>query len=279
MTDTTEETEARPPHRTARLLQEWLDDGMLDSRVPAWEQRLRTPDRPDGYTWFTKMRDTDGAEVAEAKLAEELAGLEVVTAGIKAVAKGMMAVATVNPVEQRDTPVVYLTRNLDESCFAVSAWAGRDTKTVVVFNPEIPGCGCMQPEGSHLFGRHGLLKLRAVTLSVDTINPGTARLCLVLPCRRKDADDSAFAAAQFDLQGRVSPYTFQPHLYTYGPLMSMLGLQDQAAAWSAMTSLGGDPDDAFGPGCTALLCTNLTNLGAYLTDAADKLSGTHSHSH
>ncbi|HTE58592.1 MAG TPA: hypothetical protein VK694_07700 [Verrucomicrobiae bacterium] len=277
MTDTTE-TDTTTPHPATAFIEQALTTDGFASRVHVWEDTLRYPQR--GETWFTREHANGDPEIAATKLAEHLAEREVIAGGVKAVAEGMCTIARVNPKDSRRTDQVYMTDQANEqSVFPHPFGASSNARTVVVINPEVPGCGCMQPAQAHLFGVHGLLGLKAITLTVDPGNSSQNQLCLVLPHRNASRGPAAVAIAQFDLQGHVRTHTLEPLLDNWGPLMYSLGLQDKSNAWQMWQSSGGDPDSTLGPGCTALLCSSLTNLGSYLTDAADKLSGNHSHSH
>jgi hypothetical protein len=265
----TTSTATNAPHPAMDVLDSWLNGGHVASRVEDWADRVRTSTHSaDRYT--------------EAQMAKQVAQREPVASAIKQTAQGMRALAEVNPTDGHNGPVVYLATDLPVGSFAGfdrGSQDYRDTQTVLVFNPEVPGCGCMQPEGSYLFGHDGILGLRAVALSVDTTRPGLVKLSLILPHRRKEADRSAFTAAQFNLQGDLSTFRYEPTLYTHGPLMHELGLWSQDQVWFPLTGNFGDSNYHLGPGCPELLCSKLGELGDYLTDAADKLSGTHTHSH
>lgn len=272
MTDVTQ-TDPPIPHPAAALIKQWLANDEFASRVHVWEDTLRNPQR--GESWYTRRR-TDEPVAAEADLIEDLAERELVAAGIMAVAQGMHAIAQANPQDRRRTPYVFLTRLADDRGFPYPFGASTNARTVFIVNPEVPGCGCVQPAGSHLFGTYGLLGLKAVTLTVDPGRPSQNQLCLVLPHRDQSKGPAAVAIAQFDLQGHVRAHTLEPLMNHWGPLMYSLGLRDKSEAWEMWQTSGGT-DDRLGPGCTALLSSSLTDLGAYLTDAADKLSGNHTH--
>lgn len=259
------------------LLETWLMHDQLVSQVDAYLDSLRNPAR--SWTWYTELRDREGVHAAEErlrKMAEDLQ-LDAVGQAFEPVAEGMLALAEVNPTTRRNDPYVRVVRAGDDIWFPGLHRAAPDTQAVVVLNPEVPGCGCSQPEGSYYFGMYGLFGLKAVVLSVSPDYPSSTKLSLVLPSRRKDAPESAFVVAEFSIDGPVLANEISPRIYNDGAFMASLGFATMADAWGFMSHSGGNSDETFGPGCTDLLIKKLPDLGTYFKGVAEKLSGDHTH--
>jgi hypothetical protein len=272
-------TQTSQAQQAASLLWSWLDHGWLKSCVSMWEQTLRHPE-PDHDTWFTRMDKSGGTDKAEAELADVLAKHEAVAAGVKAVAEGMLALARVDPT-LRYAPRIEVVEDVRTLTFPRPLHPGPDARTIVVTNPQLPDCACPMPTAKAVLfdGRAGTLGLKVVTLTVEPHLPMQTELCLVLPHQDRVMDKSAFAVAEFDLQGCTFAHTREPHLTPWGPLLASLGLRDKADAWQVSQTSTNECDAVFGAGGTARLQDNLAALGSYYTHLAELLSSQPGHTH
>lgn len=266
--------------QAAAILDTWIDNGDLASLVDSRLDDLRYPGldyrNEPRETWYTRELTENGLAAANAKLEQYAVGLRNNAAAILSTAKGMLALCKADPETRRGDKYVSVVgaRSLKLPGYRPESPLAQ---AIVIFNPEVPGCGCSQPKGSYVFGPHGTLGLKAVVLYTDPRSPEHSSLNLILPSRRKDASDATYAVAEFDLKGLVQTHEVAPHLYNDGPLRVDLGILSREQAWSAMFSSGGGNDFVFGPGCMDYITSNLADLGNYFEATAEQLSGTHTH--
>lgn len=148
-------------------------------------------------------------------------------------------------------------------------------------NPITPGCGCMQPKGSGVFGPGGELGLRAIGVATKPHSGERSRLLLILPHpeyrRNHEKTNHSFAVVSIATDGYTSGSLREFFLHQQ-PLEFALGEIEAKKMIGGSTSSSGGVSIALAfPDSDEYLQRHIGNLGDYLADAANKLKGTHSH--
>ncbi|MEO5949292.1 MAG: hypothetical protein ABIP74_02730 [Candidatus Saccharimonas sp.] len=260
------------------LLTEWLaDGGYLESKYHTYRLTQILHRKNSAYM---RVFEKEGEEAADKWLAGWEARTRVMdfAAAVHPIAEGMLALAKSDP-EGRYTVATDVT---DDMVYPRSDRIGNPSKMVVVFNRQVPGCGCTQPKNSELFGEYGSLGLKAITLQRGYSSFGDmAMVGLILPSRsvyQGMSNPNAFNVLTFDMTGLIDPVQYNPELYANGVLRYAMGLDTLESALSMTVSSGGIADQKIGfPGATSFIADNLPNLVSYLKELASKLSADHTH--
>ncbi len=257
------------------MLEALLTNGALASQYEASIEKIRNGE--DNF--YARLLAKEGKDAAEAQLDElnRCKRWSDFASTIELVARGMLAFAQVDCegkyTKVVEAPALYKFPHCD------TIW--EPTKMIVVYNPDAPGYS--QPEGSEIWGRHGRLGLKAVTLHAgqDYRGVDVAQLGLVLPQRAlsaKNMSEDGFTVATINLEGRTDGHSHSPRGFVHdGYLKYSLGLLDMEKAVNRFC-FGGGLDDAVGfPGATDYLANNLPQMGKYFADLAAMLPSHHEH--
>jgi hypothetical protein len=275
----------------ADLLGNLIDRGTFRSRVEEYLEAFRR----SSDNWYAKERAATDEVTAERKLAGWVAarGLNAYADSVEATAKGLMALAKLDDDRVEDdnldegdrnkadppyVQVLAIDSHLSYSLPRASQHEGGVLLRAI--NPEIPGCGCVQPQGSEVFGRGGRLGLRSVGIALDQYLRRPVLLLFFPHPEYRSADfwltRLGYAMVGVDLQGHDTGSTID-YRFVADPVDYTLGLVsgDEVIRGSS-TSSGIDAALQF-PGSSEYLACHLPNLGAYLENAAAKLDGQHIH--
>lgn len=271
------------------LLDFIVENGIARSRV---EEYLNSRLRNSSDSWYAKETAGSDSEIAERKLAEWVAGrgLNVFADAVSDVASGLLSLAVLDdnrPEPDEDADSRHQPEPPHVEVIAISKElhfpAGRHYNGgILIFgaNPRVPGCGCMQPKGSEVFGRGGEIGLRSIGIMLDNdlCNP---ELILLLPhpnyrTGRIEETRLGFAAITIDTEGSTSG-TAIDYRPIADPVELALGRVSSDEVLSASSSSSGINAALRFPGSEKYLVDHISHLGEYLRDAAAKLSGQHEH--
>lgn len=251
-------------------LSSWLSSGVLRPNHESYAQRIR--DSRVGF-YATKKKE-DGVEAAEALLSEEMNRRRIAdfANGIEPVARGMLAMARVETASK-------YTRVYDPG--GENLLIEAHAPGVIVFNTQVPGCGCSQPRDSHIFGPSGSLGLIAVSLEAAREGVHTyARLQLILPMRGVVKDrfsEVGFVAVDFSPDGSARANSHLPILGRTPYIEYAFGLAAANTVMNCLRSSGPIDSETGIPGADAFFADHLSSAGTYLTNLASALSGEHNH--
>lgn len=187
---------------------------------------------------------------------------------IEQVAAGMLDLASLdcNSGRRGARELVYVVPDLTNAPLAKSFRPGPDMHMLVLMMKWLPSVP------HEVFGYHGSLGLKSISLVVDPHDPTNTVLSLGVPDRSEGATRDSFAVFEFPLTRAISVKRCNPSFAEDGPLEASLGLTTPDTAWMQdVRSFAGNNDRVLGPGCTALLRGSLSDLGLYLKTVASQL--------
>jgi hypothetical protein len=237
-------------------------------------------------SWYTKTLAEDGHEAAERRLSEWARNLhfDVFSSTIEPIIEGVIALAKAKPELLTD-----ITQCDPGGYQAIDERYGPRHK-FLLYNTQVPGCGCSQAAGSYIFGPYSALGLKAVIIEAGFTREGrSACLQLVLPAWKKvsqTAFKSEFVLAELETTGSSRGKRYSPYIYINGDseeytdtdtyLKHMLGITtlENIGGMVEMSSI----EQLIGfPGAEEYLAAKLPDLGTYFGALAEKLSTTHTH--
>ena len=147
-------------------------------------------------------------------------------------------------------------------------------------NPHVPGCSCMQPKGSGVFGRGGEIGLRFIGIAVNAyLTEATLLLFLPHPDYRTAGVEETrlgFAVIGITTEGHTHGQAVDLR-FCADPVEYELGLVDGSNVISGSAMSSGINAALRFPDSDEYLARHIPNLVTYLEDAAAKLAGQHSH--
>lgn len=239
-------------------------------------------------TFYSRILAAEGRDVADRRLTEwaEEQHLTLYASCVERIVRGIVALA-----KAKYGGVVDITECTSTIHTPIDAKYGSRGK-LVVFNTPAPGCGCMQPTGSDIFGPYGELGLRAVILETGYRHAGlTTELSLVFPAwgtGRRPPKPGDFVIAKFDITGRSDGDKYSPYIRTDGGgaddftdahafLKHLLGMKSIEGEVSATVHSSGIDQVIGFPGAEGYLADKLPELGDYFVALAEKLTTPHRH--
>jgi len=264
------------------LLERLVDKGGFASTAEGYIDR--TFRRGDKETFYARTLAEKGVEEAERELAEWAKLRFTLASSIEPVVRGIIALARVTPGS-----LVDITNNAPPMYTQIDDRHGF-RRRFVAFNTQVPGCGCMQPEGSYTFGPYGELGLKAVIFEVGRTYEGPkAELTLALPAwgttpSRLREGEMVLAGIDTDGYNHGSRYTpdirrgdhYVPFTDSDAFLNHLVGTEPLGGVNAMVTSSGISQVIGF-PGAESYLAAQLPRLGDYFVALAEKLSAPHAH--
>lgn len=282
-----------------RPLAHAINNGNFASRATDRLDDIRNHE--DG--WYSKKLRSHGKEQAEASLndLDQKNGTSVFAAAVESVAKSILNLAEVDEQriarfdeeaaeetanstnrrrQEKPEPLVkqiYVDDHMDNFPELHSLRGGT---LFLAENPITPGCGCMQPKGSSVFGPGGELGLRAIGVATRPRSGERSRLLLILPHpeyrRNHEKTNHSFAVVSIATDGYTSGSMREFFLYQQSLEFALGEITAENMIGGSTSSSGVSMALGF-PDSHEYLMRHIGDLGNYLTDAANKLKGTHSH--
>ena len=275
-----------------RRLEDRISSGTFDSRLEEYLETHFRNELPseDFSNFYHQELAKNGRSAAEKSMAEWVhnSHQDVYAASVKPIAEAVLKLAKVDFNNFYD--ITDQGRRLSEQ------YDSRYEATYsrfVMFTKQAPGCGCMQPAGSRVFGPLGELGLKAIILETRNSPIGiySTNVTLILSGwseTHKPQYYGSFSMAELQVTGSSRGTWLSPALfvgqggveYTVKDLDCLkyqLGIDPQPSNLS-VSGLTSDIDLALGfPGAEDYFASKLPLLPAYLEDLADKLSSNHTH--
>jgi hypothetical protein len=166
----------------------------------------------------------------------------------------------------------------DNSLFPFPYRSSRETYGIVLYNLEVPGCGCTQPKGFDKFSKWGELGITSFVVIIDPLRPEENSVVLMLPIRgtRENGEKrNGFVAVVMRRNGEIRSVLKEVQLYSNAAEHLAFGGNQ---AFGVMEASGGSPCNHVGfPGAQEYITSNLSELAEYLEDVAEQLSDQHEH--
>jgi hypothetical protein len=256
------------PASLAGVLYNQNVDQAFDSTVDKYlDETFRSGDRE---TFYSSTLEKEGLEAAEAELAE-WAKREHDHRVADALEPIVDAIACVLDTGHRNVWAMRFEKN---NTFPFPYGASDDVYGIVLYNPEVPGCGCSQPKGTYVFSKYGELGITSFVVIIDPLRPEVNAIVLMLPIRDISPGRSGFVAVVLSRNGDISSVRHELYLYDHAA---------ENLAFGGNQSYGGDV--SLGgwyvgfPGAQEYIASNIGNLAEYLKGAAIRLGGQHKHKH
>jgi len=263
------------PSDAISCLSTWINRGLLSSQVDHFLREVRnTQDN-----WYAKLRDSEGLDAAEAELWLQtyVEHHRDVAAAIEPVGEALLALAEAE--DPASFPFVHYVSSAGLA-YPSASETGPEGRLLTVFNPELPWCSACRPlSDADLFSPGGTLRLKAITLLVDTDAPRTTKLGLVLPLRQVGPRPTdGFCVTEFGLDGKLKVSQHMAFVLSDSFLRSVVGVAARGDALVSQQNTAKDNDQLLGfAGASQLLITHLPQLATYLKAVARLLDPDHHH--
>ena len=261
--------------RLASILFEEAMTGRFSNTVEEYLDKTFRNDNED-RTFYSRILKEEGKKAAEADLLDWAKTMHDHRVA-DAIAPIVMSLSQLLEVEHRNIKVKRFDKP-QHSIFPFPYGSSERTFAIAITNPEVPGCGCTQPEAVGKFSLWGELGITSFVVVIDPQKPEYNSLVLMLPLRdikKGNENRHGFVTVSLSRDGEMSSTSKELYFYKDAAEHLAFGGHEPYGVWEVQ---GGGPCDFVGfPGAQEYITSSLGDLAIYLADVAEKLSKNHKH--